>query len=51
MSEHTPEPVADTGLPEVDQVLATMAESADMPLADQVQVLEDGHAALRRALG
>lgn len=41
----------DTGVAEVDQVIEAVAMSEDQPLAEQVTILENGHAALRRALG
>ncbi|WP_139983585.1 hypothetical protein [Nocardioides litoris] len=42
-----PEP---TGVPRVDAVLDAVAAAADAPPAEQVVVLEQAHAELRRAL-
>lgn len=43
-------PAAATGVPAVDEVLASMADLADRPVAEHVAVFEQAHDRLRRAL-
>ena len=55
MDQHHDEDLADspaesTGVAEVDAVLASLDGLADQPVADHVQVFEQAHDRLRRAL-
>lgn len=50
MDEQVREPADATGVPAVDEVLRQVAQLADRPVPEHVEVFERAHEQLRRAL-
>lgn len=50
MTEDAPEPMPQTGVPEVDAVLKDVDTVSERPVEEHVAVFEDAHQRLRQAL-
>lgn len=50
MTDDAPEPMPQTGVPEVDAVLQDVDAVSDRPVDEHVEIFDDAHQRLRQAL-